>query len=345
MSWRETLKPLLPEALRPWARRGYFAARGVREQLQSLFSRRHRMYFGARDSALFQAALRGNMNHNCRELHVFMQYRMLKDAAAKIGKPLTGRILEIGACGHPGMALLLLLGGAEKVCLNNVFPIVNRLPESWAQNATVLMRLAGLAKRDLNDIVERRSDGDFAVKEALLDLPPPSPCENLRFGDSSYDMIFSNAVLEHVREPIDVLRNLHRMLAPNGWFVHAIDLRDHRDFNKPLEFLALSEAAYRTEDPYGNRHRASDWLRDFAASGFSVGWTILSVPHALTGAGGTDVYKMALDGGGESDCASLEQVKPWVAAATRERFIAPFNARDLCDLSVTGMTVAGQKAG
>lgn len=345
MSWRETFKHLLPEALRPMARRGYFAARGASERLQALVSRRHNMYLGARDSALFQAALRGNMNHNCREMHVFMQYRMLLDAAAKIGKPLTGRILEIGACGHPGMALLLLLGGADKVWLNNVFPIANRLPESWAQNATVLMRLAGLAKRDLSDILKRRDDGDYAVKDELLALPPPCPCEDLRFDDGSFDMIFSNAVLEHVREPIDVLRNLHRMLATNGWFVHAIDLRDHRDFNKPLEFLALTEAAYRIEDPYGNRHRASDWLRDFAASGFSIGWTILSVPHALTGAGGTDVYKMALDGGGESDCDSLEQVKPWVAPATRDRFVAPFNAHDLRDLSVTGVTVAGQKIG
>lgn len=45
----------------------------------------------------------------------------------------------------------------------------------------------------------------------------------------SYDLIFSQAVLEHVRvnEFEDMLEECHRLLKPNGVMSHAIDFKDH----------------------------------------------------------------------------------------------------------------------
>lgn len=47
--------------------------------------------------------------------------------------------------------------------------------------------------------------------------------------DSSYDLIYSQAVLEHVRrhEFEDTMKECHRLLSPNGVMSHAVDFKDH----------------------------------------------------------------------------------------------------------------------
>ena len=46
-----------------------------------------------------------------------------------------------------------------------------------------------------------------------------------------------NAVFEHIEDPEGAIRDISRTLTPGGHTMHRVDLRDHRDFSKPLDFL------------------------------------------------------------------------------------------------------------
>jgi hypothetical protein len=64
------------------------------------------------------------------------------------------------------------------------------------------------------------------------------------------------------------------MLKPGGVTSHQIDLRDHRDFDRPLDFLRYSDrvwslmTSHRPGQP--NRWRASDILQAFDRHGLDV---------------------------------------------------------------------------
>ena len=93
--------------------------------------------------------------------------------------------------------------------------------------------------------------------------------------NSTVDFIWSNAVLEHVRraEFLDMLRELRRVIRPEGVSSHRVDLRDHLGgglnnlrFSEPLwewEFMAKSGF-------YTNRIRYSEMVAMFEQAGFAV---------------------------------------------------------------------------
>jgi SAM-dependent methyltransferase len=55
----------------------------------------------------------------------------------------------------------------------------------------------------------RRSDAHFYSFDGV----------NIPFGSGTFDLIYSKQVLEHVRHPSDLLREIHRVLRPGGHFV------------------------------------------------------------------------------------------------------------------------------
>lgn len=94
-------------------------------------------------------------------------------------------------------------------------------------------------------------------------------------GDASFDLVLSNAVLEHVQDLPQVARNLARITRSPGSNMHQIDFCDHGARSRPLEFLLLSnreqEASFkRMHGELGNRQRASEANSHFQAAGFVV---------------------------------------------------------------------------
>ena len=78
----------------------------------------------------------------------------------------------------------------------------------------------------------------------------------------------------------------HRLLKPGGFTAHQIDLRDHIDFEKPLEFLKVSGADYKFTSPYGtNRWRRSDFESAFRAAGFRQVDIRISESHQISDSG------------------------------------------------------------
>jgi SAM-dependent methyltransferase len=90
-----------------------------------------------------------------------------------------------------------------------------------------------------------------------------------RIADATVDMVFSQAVLEHVRrdEFESTLKELARVLTPNGHSSHRVDLRDH--LGGGLDNLRFSRAVW--ESPifarggfYTNRLSYSEVLEGFS---------------------------------------------------------------------------------
>jgi SAM-dependent methyltransferase len=92
--------------------------------------------------------------------------------------------------------------------------------------------------------------------------------------DSSIDFLWSNAVLEHVRlhEFFEILKEMRRVMRPDGVCSHSIDLKDHLDF--ALNNLRFSEDLWESDffvnsGFYTNRIRYSEMLGIFRQAGFS----------------------------------------------------------------------------
>ena len=73
-----------------------------------------------------------------------------------------------------------------------------------------------------------------------------SDCKNLPDADSSYDIVMSNSIIHHIPEPIRVLRELWRILKPDG-FLFVRDLMRPDDETR-LEWIVTTYAG--TANPH-----------------------------------------------------------------------------------------------
>ncbi len=100
--------------------------------------------------------------------------------------------------------------------------------------------------------------------------------EDLRgIPDSSIDIVVSNAVLEHLFDLPAACRELGRVSKPLAWGFHQVDFRDHRDFQRPLEFLLLGDRQFRRifaerHGECGSQWRPSESAEFFETAGFEV---------------------------------------------------------------------------
>lgn len=95
--------------------------------------------------------------------------------------------------------------------------------------------------------------------------------------DSSTDVVWSNACLEHVRYPELTITECYRVLRPGGITLGSVDLKDHYHGTVPelaAEHLRHPEWLWNAmtwnRSAYTNRVRASEWRRLLEAAGFAV---------------------------------------------------------------------------
>jgi ubiquinone/menaquinone biosynthesis C-methylase UbiE len=98
----------------------------------------------------------------------------------------------------------------------------------------------------------------------------------LPFDDASFDVVWAWDVLEHLRQPLEVLREVRRVLAPGGAMVCRVDLRDHyhlADEQHWLNCLAYPLCVWNAmtwyRSAYVNRLRLSQWQGVFREAGFT----------------------------------------------------------------------------
>ncbi len=207
----------------------------------------------------------------------------LRRRVEKYRGPLTDlKILELGPGYTLTAGLLFYAHGARSYTGADLFPIAGRDSSLYRRLRQHIARSCVLpAVSTINEDVLRRFDeavkleGPEAVfDETKVSCRHPVDAASLPFPDASFDVVISLASFEHFQDPAAAARECARVLAPKGVGLHQIDLRDHRDFSKPLDFLRFSDEEWRKIPPkpfcHTNRLRKSDFERVFRESGVAV---------------------------------------------------------------------------
>jgi hypothetical protein len=174
-------------------------------------------------------------------------------------------ILEIGPGVNFGSALILLWNGAERVTVIDKYLV--KFVEGYHDKFYHELRIKyfkenskkfGASIENLKTYQNFLSTGKLIARECSL--------ENIT--DSTFDITLSCAVLEHVENPKSSVSNLFLVTKKNGFGSHQVDFRDHRNFDKPLEYLLLDEMSFfelfqSVHGECGNRTRSFQWASIF----------------------------------------------------------------------------------
>ena len=93
--------------------------------------------------------------------------------------------------------------------------------------------------------------------------------------DASVDIVVSNAVFEHLNTPKVAFHSLARISKPGAFGFHQVDFRDHRNFDKPLEYLLMDDSEFSKmfDEQFGecgNRFRPWEYEELFEEVGFEI---------------------------------------------------------------------------
>ncbi len=175
-------------------------------------------------------------------------------------------IVEIGPGNSNLLAYNFLMLGARKVILIDKYP---RVINSGKQREYV--------KNEINYIKDKyKKSPPFIVNDLADDnVLEYIPLELTDVTIENVDIIYSNNVLEHIKNVDLNIKSMAHILKSGGYLYHNIDLRDHYNFNEPFLF-------YKYEDPvwqnyltregvsYTNRLRYDDFIRLFRENGFEI---------------------------------------------------------------------------
>ncbi len=188
-------------------------------------------------------------------------------------------VLEIGPGSNLGVSILMLLAGAKSVtCLDAVPLALSK--SSQALYPALVARAAQFPDTYLvaPTLLERaRQDPEGLARELLkrINYRAPEDIGATTLPDASQDFIFSHSCFEHFADPTGAIDQIARLLRPGGIASHQIDLRDHRNFDRPLDFLAHSDLAWRMATSHAphrvrNRWRVSEYRAGFEKPGLEV---------------------------------------------------------------------------
>jgi SAM-dependent methyltransferase len=208
------------------------------------------------------------------EVHYALQVgRGYRDTLRRLLPSLAGAtVLEIGPGSNFGAALFLGAFGARPVVADRFLSRWNAPyhPEFYAELRETLARSEPEA--DLRGIDAMLRANNYP-KDVIGRIE--SPLETLPCASNSIDAVISNAVLEHVYGVPAAAAQLYRITRPGGIGLHQVDFRDHRDFDRPLEYLLLGEDDFarlftRSHGECGNRWRGPEFHAALAQVGFEV---------------------------------------------------------------------------
>jgi len=112
-----------------------------------------------------------------------------------------------------------------------------------------------------------KSVGIVVAEQGIETLPPS--------WRGTADFVFSHAVMEHFEDVPAAIAGMGAVSRPGAIGVHQVDFRDHRDFNRPLEFLLMSDDAWAAANGgilyrSGNCVRLPEMRNMLSAAGFAV---------------------------------------------------------------------------
>lgn len=169
-------------------------------------------------------------------------------------------VLEYGPGDFPGVALLMLAHGAERVVCVDRFPMLSLSGDQ--DRSALLEALLGMLP------AERRA---LADPERIEYRVRPNGLSGLR---GEIDLVISRAVLEHVNDPNATFADMESALVPGGVAIHQVDLKSHgMHRHNPLDFLTWPPTLWRIMHSHKgvpNRWRVTQYREVLRHSGLSV---------------------------------------------------------------------------
>lgn len=184
------------------------------------------------------------------------------------------KLLEIGPGQDFGLALVLADFGLNEIVLIDPYLIEWRNDYHPIYYESLLEKL-GKKYPLINFISIKEILKNKSHKAAKLKCYPVGLEEVRQIEDGSIDISISNACFEHFVYPELAVKELARITKNGGLGFHQIDLRDHRDYSKPLEFLTFPDKMFfkikkMTDARFGNRIRYNEYNEIFKKYGFTV---------------------------------------------------------------------------
>lgn len=230
--------------------------------------------------------IKKGQNYNSSLLYDAGIYRRYQRVILEYLENIPETTLQIGPGGSLGCEVLLILMGIKKACTLDLYPLMNFDLDKFMNSLKTIFEVIscfkdtqGFDPSGLHLPPHQAVNGCYRIGDGMVQHFYPRKFEDTGLEDESIDFLFSHATLEHVRDPLQCIQETWRLLRPGGLTAHCIDLRDHRNFNKPLEFLRWSPEAwerimekYCHQDGsiYLNRWRAPEFKAAFEREGFSV---------------------------------------------------------------------------
>ena len=211
-------------------------------------------------------------------------FRHIGEAAARGLPHAPETVCEIGPGETIGAGLAALLSGAERylaidgawawdtarnLAMFDALAELFRRPGAAPADDRAGPRLEpGRLRRIRESIVRVNRDGSL-VRYVVQRRGDP-----MREFDGTVDMVFSQAVMEHVDEPSLAYERMSRWLAPGGVMSHAIDFRSHlsaRDWNGHWVYSdPVWKAIFLGGEPLINRVPCSEHVRSIRSRGFDL---------------------------------------------------------------------------
>lgn len=146
------------------------------------------------------------------------------------------RLLEYGPGDVPGVALLMLAYGADKVICVDRFPLAQSTPKQVEILERLVEGLDVEARHRVAACFNTLGEpGSGFRRDRLEYVIRPNGISGLR---EAVDCVYSRAVLEHVNDLDATFGDMAEALKPGGVTVHQVDLKSHGLHREnPLDFL------------------------------------------------------------------------------------------------------------
>jgi SAM-dependent methyltransferase len=163
-----------------------------------------------------------------------------------------------------------------------------------------------------------------------------------QFGEASFDLIYSIAVLEHVAELGAAFDAMYRLLRPGARLAHAIGGGDHGMFSDgghhPLTYMTIPTSLYRLMTAHsGGPNRVLPFAVRRIVERYDWEWS-LTVGNVLGVASTLDPYV-------EQICPAAFPEQTALVEAARSRLREPFRSLPVSELLVEGSFFAARKRG
>ncbi|HRZ02598.1 MAG TPA: methyltransferase domain-containing protein [Burkholderiaceae bacterium] len=204
----------------------------------------------------------------------FDEYFAVLDVAPEaIDAWLAGRrLIEYGPGDIPGVALLMLSRGAQKVTCVDRFRLVSLSPFAVAVLRSLLSGLEGQTRDAALAAFKDPASLELGFREDKLEYLVTSSGLSGRKHDA--DLVYSRAVLEHVDDIAATFDDIAAALAPDGVSIHQVDLKSHGLHQvTPLDFLTWPASLWAlmySKKGVPNRWRINRYRDELARTGLRV---------------------------------------------------------------------------